>query len=235
VVLLGRYLDVEITLVHGSRMVMCGQVLSAVIQPRRLTANPVVPACLPANLVVRGDALGVLGGRTDRGRSCGAVRRAVVRGCCTRVSAASVAGLRDGAVRGRGAGAAVSLAARRSLAAAVLRPTAKAADASALLARSITPEMMRPDCSDTLRMSRPVVPVSVARHLPDHPAPLPMRVRPRPAEPVGSHIDRPARANHLKPKDLRTHLCEPPQHRGRPPADAPHGRAAGDANAAGHN
>lgn len=58
--------------------------------------------------------------------------------------------------------------------------------------------------------------MSAARHLPDHPAPLPIRVRPRPTEPIGSYIDRLARANHLKSKDLRTHLCEPPQHRGRP-------------------
>ncbi|MFE7400837.1 integrase [Streptomyces sp. NPDC057557] len=48
--------------------------------------------------------------------------------------------------------------ATRSLAAAVLRPTTKAADASALLARSITPEMMRPGWSDALRMSRSVLP-----------------------------------------------------------------------------
>lgn len=48
--------------------------------------------------------------------------------------------------------------ATRSLAAAVLRPTTKAADASALLARSITPEMMRPGWSEALRMSRSVLP-----------------------------------------------------------------------------
>ena len=48
--------------------------------------------------------------------------------------------------------------ATRSLPAAVLRPTTKAADASALLARSITPEMMRPGWSDALRMSRSVMP-----------------------------------------------------------------------------
>jgi hypothetical protein len=48
--------------------------------------------------------------------------------------------------------------ATRSLAAAVLRPTTKAADASALLARSITPETMRPGWSDALRMSRSVMP-----------------------------------------------------------------------------
>jgi hypothetical protein len=48
--------------------------------------------------------------------------------------------------------------ATRSLAAAVLRPTTKAADASALLARSITPEMMRPGWPEALRMSRSVLP-----------------------------------------------------------------------------
>lgn len=48
--------------------------------------------------------------------------------------------------------------ATRSLPAAVLRPTTKAADASALLARSIAPETMRPGWSDALRMSRSVMP-----------------------------------------------------------------------------
>ncbi|MEU1823788.1 Mu transposase C-terminal domain-containing protein [Streptomyces abikoensis] len=48
--------------------------------------------------------------------------------------------------------------ATRSITAAVLRPTAKAADASALLARSVTPETMRPGWSDALRMSRSVLP-----------------------------------------------------------------------------
>ncbi len=48
--------------------------------------------------------------------------------------------------------------ATRSLAAVVLRPTTKAADASALLARSITPETMRPGWSDALRMSRSAMP-----------------------------------------------------------------------------
>ncbi|MET9320597.1 Mu transposase C-terminal domain-containing protein [Streptomyces sp. NPDC003038] len=48
--------------------------------------------------------------------------------------------------------------ATRSLAAAVLRPTTKAADASALLARSITPETMRPGWPEALRMSRSVLP-----------------------------------------------------------------------------
>ncbi|MCE4941896.1 Mu transposase C-terminal domain-containing protein [Streptomyces albulus] len=48
--------------------------------------------------------------------------------------------------------------ATRSITAAVLRPTTKAADASALLARSVTPEAMRPGWSDALRMSRSVLP-----------------------------------------------------------------------------
>lgn len=48
--------------------------------------------------------------------------------------------------------------ASRSIAAAVLRPTTKAADVSALLARSITPETMRPGWPQALRMSRSVLP-----------------------------------------------------------------------------
>ncbi|WP_314177769.1 hypothetical protein [Streptomyces winkii] len=48
--------------------------------------------------------------------------------------------------------------ATRSITAAVLRPTTKAADASVLLALSITPETMRPGWSDALRMSRSVLP-----------------------------------------------------------------------------
>lgn len=48
--------------------------------------------------------------------------------------------------------------ATRSITAAVLRPSTKAADASALLARSITPETMRPGWSEALRMSRSVLP-----------------------------------------------------------------------------
>jgi putative transposase len=48
--------------------------------------------------------------------------------------------------------------ATRSLPAAVLRPTTKAVDASLLLARSVTPEPMRPGWTDALRMSRSVLP-----------------------------------------------------------------------------
>ncbi|MEV5451757.1 Mu transposase C-terminal domain-containing protein [Streptomyces sp. NPDC052535] len=48
--------------------------------------------------------------------------------------------------------------ASRSITAAVLRPTTKAADVSALLARSITPETMRPGWPQALRMSRSVLP-----------------------------------------------------------------------------
>nr|WP_199566903.1 Mu transposase C-terminal domain-containing protein [Streptomyces triticagri] len=48
--------------------------------------------------------------------------------------------------------------ATRSITAAVLRPTTKAADASALLARSVTPEAMQPGWSEALRMSRSVLP-----------------------------------------------------------------------------
>ncbi|MFD8340320.1 Mu transposase C-terminal domain-containing protein [Streptomyces solisilvae] len=48
--------------------------------------------------------------------------------------------------------------ATRSITAAVLRPTTKAADASVLLARSVTPEAMRPGWLQALRMSRSVLP-----------------------------------------------------------------------------
>jgi putative transposase len=48
--------------------------------------------------------------------------------------------------------------ATRSITAAVLRPTTKAADASALLARTIAPEPMRPGWPEALRMSRSVLP-----------------------------------------------------------------------------
>jgi hypothetical protein len=52
--------------------------------------------------------------------------------------------------------------ATRSVTAAVLRPTTKAVDASLLLARTCTPEPMRPGWSDALAMSRSVLP---HRHL----------------------------------------------------------------------
>jgi transposase InsO family protein len=48
--------------------------------------------------------------------------------------------------------------ATRTIPAAVLRPTTKAVDAALLLARSLTPEPMRPGWSDALRMSRSVLP-----------------------------------------------------------------------------
>lgn len=48
--------------------------------------------------------------------------------------------------------------ATRSITAAVLRPSTKAADASALLARSVTPEPMRPGWAEALRMSRSALP-----------------------------------------------------------------------------
>nr|WP_266731646.1 Mu transposase C-terminal domain-containing protein [Streptomyces platensis] len=48
--------------------------------------------------------------------------------------------------------------ATRSITAAVLRPTTKAADASAVLARSVTPETMRPGWPEALRMSHSVLP-----------------------------------------------------------------------------
>ncbi|MEU4234906.1 transposase family protein [Nonomuraea sp. NPDC026600] len=48
--------------------------------------------------------------------------------------------------------------ATRTIPAAVLRPTTKAVDAAVLLARSLTPEPMRPGWTDALRMSRSVLP-----------------------------------------------------------------------------
>ncbi|CAL9633132.1 hypothetical protein SUDANB43_06109 [Streptomyces sp. enrichment culture] len=48
--------------------------------------------------------------------------------------------------------------ATRTVTAAVLRPTTKAVDASVLLARTVTPELMRPGWVDALRMSRSVMP-----------------------------------------------------------------------------
>jgi len=48
--------------------------------------------------------------------------------------------------------------ATRTIAAAVLRPSTKAVDASLLLARALTPEPMRPGWVDALRMSRSVLP-----------------------------------------------------------------------------
>jgi putative transposase len=48
--------------------------------------------------------------------------------------------------------------ATRTIAAAVLRPTTKAVDASLLLARALTPEPMRPGWNDALRLTRSVLP-----------------------------------------------------------------------------
>ncbi|MFF1650894.1 Mu transposase C-terminal domain-containing protein [Streptomyces sp. NPDC058240] len=48
--------------------------------------------------------------------------------------------------------------ASRTLTAAVLRPTTKSVDASVLLARTVTPELMRPGWVDALKMSRSVLP-----------------------------------------------------------------------------
>ncbi|WAL75855.1 Mu transposase C-terminal domain-containing protein [Kitasatospora sp. YST-16] len=48
--------------------------------------------------------------------------------------------------------------ATRTLSAAVLRPTTKSVDASVLLARTVTPELMRPGWAEALRMSRSVLP-----------------------------------------------------------------------------
>src|SRR5258705_7376947 len=61
--------------------------------------------------------------------------------------------------------------ATRTIPAAVLRPTTKAADAAVLLARMLTPEPMRPGWTDAARMSRSVLP---PRRLPN----LGQRLRP---------------------------------------------------------
>lgn len=50
--------------------------------------------------------------------------------------------------------------ATRTVTAAVLRPTTKSVDASVLLARTLTPEPMRPGWAEALRMSRSVLPHS---------------------------------------------------------------------------
>ncbi|MFJ1834462.1 TnsA-like heteromeric transposase endonuclease subunit [Streptomyces sp. NPDC088175] len=48
--------------------------------------------------------------------------------------------------------------ATRTVTAAVLRPSTKSVDASVLLARTLTPEVMRPGWADAMRMSRSVLP-----------------------------------------------------------------------------
>ncbi|MGO4649700.1 Mu transposase C-terminal domain-containing protein [Nocardia sp. 2YAB30] len=48
--------------------------------------------------------------------------------------------------------------ATRTVTAGVVRPTTKSVDASLLLARTVTPELMRPGWADALRMSRSVLP-----------------------------------------------------------------------------
>ncbi|MEU3349976.1 integrase, partial [Streptomyces sp. NPDC006700] len=66
--------------------------------------------------------------------------------------------LLDDGVPGRVELTAMIDVATRTLTAAVLRPTTKAVDASVLLARTVTPELMRPGWADVLRMSRSVLP-----------------------------------------------------------------------------
>lgn len=52
------------------------------------------------------------------------------------------------------------------------------------------------------------------RALPEALRPLPVRVRPRPAETVASYVVRLARANHLQPSYLHAYLCGPPDWHG---------------------
>jgi hypothetical protein len=54
------------------------------------------------------------------------------------------------------------------------------------------------------------------RAIPEVLRPLPIRVRPRPAETVASYVVRLARANHLQPSHLHAYLCGPPDWRGAP-------------------
>lgn len=52
------------------------------------------------------------------------------------------------------------------------------------------------------------------RAIPEALRPLPVRVRPRPAETVASYVVRLARANHLQPSYLHAYLCGPPNWHG---------------------
>ncbi len=52
------------------------------------------------------------------------------------------------------------------------------------------------------------------RAIPQALRPLPIRVRPRPAETVASYVVRLARANHLEPSYLHAYLCGPPDWHG---------------------
>lgn len=69
-----------------------------------------------------------------------------------------VAVLMPGGVVGRVELTGMIDAATRTVTAAVLRPTTKAVDAALLLARTVTPEPMRPGWAEALRMSRSVLP-----------------------------------------------------------------------------
>ncbi len=54
------------------------------------------------------------------------------------------------------------------------------------------------------------------RAIPQALRPLPIRVRPRPAETVASYVVRLAHANHLPPSYLHAYLCGPPDWHGAP-------------------
>src|SRR5262249_54493508 len=91
--------------------------------------------------------------------------------------------------------------ATRSITAAVLRPTTKSVDASLLLARTVTPEPMRPGWAQALAMSRSGLPHR-------RPPGLGGRLGPRPARPVdraGDDRVRPGKRVHLAqlPRRLR--------------------------------
>ncbi|ULE32287.1 Mu transposase C-terminal domain-containing protein [Mycobacterium sp. IDR2000157661] len=73
----------------------------------------------------------------------------------------------DDSVKGRVELTGLVDAATRTIVAAVLRPTTKAVDASLLLAKSMTPEPMRPGWVDAVRMSNSVLPYHAMRSVDD--------------------------------------------------------------------
>jgi hypothetical protein len=54
------------------------------------------------------------------------------------------------------------------------------------------------------------------RAAPETLRPLPIQVRPKPAETIESYVRRLARANHLRPSYLHAYLCGPPDYLGTP-------------------
>ena len=98
---------------------------------------------------------GILFGRTP---AFGRVDEAVVEAMRIDSTPLDVLVLLDDGVVGRVELTGMTDVATRTVTAAVLRPTTKAADAPVLPARTVTPEPMRPGWVDALRMSRSVLP-----------------------------------------------------------------------------